>query len=417
MRLRTAERPLVGALFALSFALKVAAVAYFNADLAGRLTTPDTRDVYRPIAEGLSVGRGYQLHGDHRDATRVPPVFPLYLAAIYRVFGHDAPDWIPAVLNGFWRAATTVMVYLLGVRFFGVATGRFAGLFHACDPWEAFWSALLVKESVAVFLLVAAISGAVSAADRPSYTRGLLAGALLALASLVRYMTLGLFPCLLVLLVCGWRRGRPLRPQSARLVTAFTLGFLFVLAPWFWRNYRIFGEVVVSTHFAGRYLFVGNGAWVVSSTDGFTRANPTTAEGEFIRGVEQNVPRPAEADRVFLEKALQNLASHPGAIVSLLRAKLVNMWRPTFVEASLRNRLVLGLSYCFVLAFAVGGMVLSLRERERLGMLYVPLAFFFVSHLVFMAEIRHRQYLSPFLDIFAGHAVDRLRRRRDGDRV
>ncbi len=249
-------RPVLLYLFTLSLALKLLGVAYMNIYLHWNLVAPDTRGSYQPLAEHLLQGQGYQVDGDYLDATRVAPLFPVYLASVYGLFGMDVPTWWLGVLNALFRAATTVLVYLISKRYFGAMVGVMAALLHACDPWEMFWVAFVLKESLAVFWFTLAIWWAVRMFDNPSWQRGALAGVALGLASLTRYASLGYYPWVLGLI--GWRTCRRFLAPSLglRLAAVVTAGLLVVLAPWVVRNYGVSGEPLISSHFAGLFIFI-----------------------------------------------------------------------------------------------------------------------------------------------------------------
>src|SRR5262245_20850604 len=120
-------------LFALSLAVKLAGVAYMNRNLGWNLVAPDARDVYIPLAKALAQGKAYQLDGSHLAATKLAPVYPLFLAAVYRVAGFDVPTWVFGVLNALMRASTTLLVFALAAWAFGDRAGVAAGVIHAID--------------------------------------------------------------------------------------------------------------------------------------------------------------------------------------------------------------------------------------------------------------------------------------------
>ena len=392
-------------LFLLSFAFKVAGVGYLTATHGSELDPPDTRNLYAPLAHGLLAGEGYHLAGDYRDATRVPPVFPLYLAAVHGLLGSDVPALGIGILNSVFRGWTTLLVYLLGRRLFGEETGLAAGLLHACDPWEAFWAAFPLKESLAVFLFVLTVWWLLRTLDHPSWARGFLAGAGLGVASLARYATLGFYPFAVMLLAGRVHRSGLTLGAATRLAAIFTLGTLASLCPWLARNQRLFGEPVISTHLAGRYFYVANGPGVVQAPDTSGYSGRALPDAAFIREMERSAEGPAAREWAFFRQTIRHLAIDPAAVAALLRTKLVNQWRPTFEGASLANQVVLGGSYAAFMMLSIAGLALSWKRRSGLALPLAVVAFYLLTHLLFFAEIRYRQYLTPFLALFAGQTL------------
>jgi hypothetical protein len=156
------------------------------------------------------------------------------------------------------RSVVTCPVYWLALRAFGATPAVFAGAWHAIDPWEAFWSAFVLKESLAVLLSITAIVLVSRALDRCSERVCVFAGIAIAFASLTRYATLGLFAWTLLLFAwCALRAMFDLK-SAARLAAAVTLGVIVGLSPWLIRNRAALGVTVVYTQ-PGYYLYVSNG--------------------------------------------------------------------------------------------------------------------------------------------------------------
>ena len=398
-----------------SIAVKLLGVAYMNSYLAWNLVPPDTRSVYRPLALSLANGTGYQLGGDPRAATRVAPGFPVYLAAVYRASGDDAPVWLLGVLNAFMRAGITCLVYLLALRAFGAAPALFAGLVHAIDPWEAFWSAFVLKESLAVLLSIAAIALVARTLSSRSFVPGIFAGLAIAAASLMRYATLGLFAWTLLLLAwCAWRRLVDVR-AAVRIAGAITLGVFVGLSPWLLRNRAVLGVPVVYTQ-AGYYLFVSNGPGTEKKIDTWGYSGLSTADvrkAEAIAGQHRGV---VDRDSAFFREAIGHIVSHPLDAAALVVGRFVNMWRPTFEGASPANIVILGGWFCVFAVASIAGLVqapqvVAVDGRDTVRVLYWAVLFYVLLHAAFWSEIRYRQYATPILAVFAGVALSMVRDR------
>lgn len=406
------ERSILLYLFALPLTLKLLGITYMNTYLNWNLVAPDTRGSYQPLAEHLLQGHGYEVDGDYLDATRVAPLFPLYLASVYGLFRMDVPIWWLGVLNALFRAATTALVYLISKRCFGAMAGVTAALLHACDPWEMFWVAFVLKESLAVFLLTLAVWWVVRMFDSPSWQRGILAGVALGLASLTRYASLGYYPWVLGLI--GWRAYRRLLAPSLglRLAAVVTAGLLAVLAPWVVRNYSVSGEPLISSHFAGLYFYLSNGPGVEQAPDTWGYSGQTLPDPGPIAHVKRAYDRLNTREWMLFRQGLRHLIFHPDHALTIFSGRFYNMWRPTFENASYKNFLVLGMPYCALLLLALIGLALALKKRAELSVLYATLAFFLFLHLFFWSEIRYRQYITPFLAVFAGYPLGLLAQRR-----
>src|SRR5262245_1352389 len=393
-------------LFALSLTVKLAGVAYMNRNLGWNLVAPDARDSYVPLAKDLAQGKGYQLEGNHPAATKLAPGYPVFLAAVYRIGGFDVPTWVFGVLNAVMRAATTLLVFALAARAFGERAGAVAALIHAVDPWEAFWTAFVLKESLAVLLAIAAIYLSVRSLEQPTWVRGTFAGAAIGLASLTRFATLGLFFMLLALLAVGATRGSIPGRSALRLAAAATVGVVLALSPWLARSMSLFGGPFLYTQ-AGSYFFVSNGP-------GAERAPDTQGYSGLSTGDLKNAPavhrrkRPYAAREAELARlTFTHVATHPLVFARLVAARVVKLWRPTFAGSSWSNLIVLGLPYCVMLAAAIAGLAMGIRHPPSPAqeVLYWTVGFYVLLHAMFWSEIRYRQYVTPLLSAFAGYAA------------
>jgi len=81
---------------------------------------------------------------------------------------------------------------------------------------------------------------------------------------------------------------------------------------------------------------------------------------------------------------------------------------------SVRYKLISLFSYGPVLLLAIWGMIDSRRRWRRSVMLYLPLLFFLIVHLVILGSIRYRLPITPYLILFAGYGITALAHRLKG---
>jgi len=406
---KASEARLLFGLWLIALAARFAGVVLGILILGDMLVAEDSHGVYLPIAQNLAAGKGYQFYGTHYDATRIPPLYPIWLALLMATVGPQVPLWLSGLFNAAFRAGGCVLLYLLARRYFGERAARWAFALYLLDPWEALWVGYLLKESLAVPLFLLGVWQLGRLADAPSGRTAALAGATIGLATLARYPSGALWIAGLLVVIWILRRegggARHLLRRGVRLVAALTTGMLLVLSPWLVRNWRVTGQPVLSTHFVGRYFYTSNSPSRVLDTRGYAEAQGldfallrrTNAEQKPIQG----------EGRLFLH-ALRELLGRPDHIIVRIATKVANMWRPTFGVSSLRNLLILALPYCVLMLLALGGIVVAVRQRLPCLAIVAPLAVMIAIHLVFWAEVRNRQYPMPLLHAFGGLAVARL---------
>jgi len=172
------------------------------------------------------------------------PGYPVFLATIWRFVGPASWQLLAArILQALLSVATAWIVYLLGRRF-GERTGLIALLFAAIYPPLTLANSYLLTEVLYTLLVTVFVWSLVNWVARPTWWGAAAAGATFSLGLWVR-PTLSLwivFACVLVLVVRR-RRFRALLGQMMLMA----LVAIAVIAPWWIRNYELYGRVVPFT--------------------------------------------------------------------------------------------------------------------------------------------------------------------------
>ena len=186
---------------------------------------------------------------------------PFYYMFMGSVFAWTGPSvWTARVVHILLSVVAAGLIFDLCRRTFGVFIASLAGFFAALDFHDARVDLETMTEPLGSFLIVVSlwcfVSGMQRAGDmaKPHQKFGpaallFLSGAFLALGNLTRPLTLPAGLALVVLVLLPLRRaGDPsrLRRPILRLVVAYALGVVLLLAPWLARQYRAYGVVTLS---------------------------------------------------------------------------------------------------------------------------------------------------------------------------
>lgn len=343
---------------------------------------------YDEIAKNLAAGRGF-MYADFPTALR-PPVYPAFLAAVYRLFGHDYTA--VRLLQGLAEAFTVVLTYLIGRRFFGRGVAAAAGIAVALQPALVVNSGFLLTETLYTLIL----TGSFYLFLRSQYelSRGLAVGAgvLLGLGALCRPTGLAL-PLVLAFGVLFCDR----KLQRLKLAAAAALIALLTVAPWTIRNAVVLGTLTpVSNSSFGIVLWMGSYApWDLE-----WRGWDEPPVGELVRGLHP-ARDAAEIDRIFIREAGKNIAESPLTYGWFCARKVWNLWRPTPGEKSQvfgSSILFWGLRSYHVLTVALFlvGLLLPRRVRRRDVWLFLLLLFWTALHALTFSVPR---YLLPVLPV------------------
>ena len=349
---------------------------------------------YFGTARNVASGLGYVLP-DGRFLGSVPPAFPVFLAAVFKVFGVGLTQAVAAqVVLG---AATAVLVYYLARHYFGNKTAFIAAAIFSVHPVYVWTSRVVLSETLATFLVAAALL-AYARASRGSAAYAVVTGLLLAATALCRSA--------LLVVALVWtagsafyrRGGGAVRVRTVALVAA---AFLALTGLWTYRNYRVFGAFVPSTLNAGQILYEGNmrlaGGDVPTSVA--LRRSPEFAERV---GPYWGTPRAdLEYDRFYREKAFELLGRYRLRFARSLPGRFVHFFSPA-PTARKRVPFVVWIVVGGLLTVAAwAGILLFRRPASRTFALLAPVAAVALTHVVLKPLLRFRVPVEFILIIFA----------------
>ncbi|HUV87041.1 MAG TPA: hypothetical protein VMX79_07995 [bacterium] len=363
---------------------------------------------YDGLARSLAAGNGYASAGV---PTAYWPVgYPVVLATSYIIFGYH---YLPVIiLQAAIGAATAAGVYLLA-RALGLELwGRAAALLLALWPSQIAYASRLFPYVIFGFIFLASVyvitkyKGYIAAA-----VAGLLAGG----AALLMPIALPL-PVLFFLHDVLTRRA-VLRAAARGALAAAVAGV--VVAPWVWRNYRVFGEFIPGDTNGGVTLWMGNNPRATGTYFfPIDRKNPLLLfDGELERDregyrlsrfyIRHNV-------RQFLLLTVPKFVYIYGADVSAFQLEgLRRGEEPRETAVGLRGR-VAQTYYALCCVLFVLGLY---RHRRRLFIIRSPArsslaalllwpAYLTAVYLVFFGQDRYHLTIVPFLAVLAGAAVN-----------
>jgi hypothetical protein len=376
------------------------------------------RNGYLAIAKHLVAGEGYSIGklltyysvGHLVPTAARSPVPVLAFAGALWLFGSH---WYYPLLLFAWclsgvvaAAAYWIAVRASGRQWLGVWTGVvFAGYLSEMFITTTY---AIASEPLFAALLALYLVLLIRAGDDGRVRTAALAGVALALATLTRPTVLWL--CVVSV---AWILYR-LRTRGVALAIAFTAIFAALQVPWVVRNYRVFGEPLVTTTLGGFVLYRHNGMIEEGKyTVGYTHA-------EFepkVRRLAAASGRPLES---FSETELSDLLyaegrriiqTYPWRYVKLSALRTIWIW---YNENSGRGLYAVQNFLIYLLALL--GTFYALRTREPIYLLLLAhIAYFVAVHSAINVQYRFICPLMPYMILLAGLPVWAWRY-RDGRR-
>ena len=370
------------------------------------------------IGRSLAIGHGYSdpfILGGTGPTAWLPPLFPLLIAACFKLFGVYTPLAAFAIiaLNCVFSAATSPAVYEIAGRCFNPRIAVWSGWLWALYPaamqfavkwvWEMTLTTMLFTWVLVIALRVKGIGGNEREGDAQTLSRWLLFGLLWGLIGLCN-------PSLLLFLpVCGVWMLVGAKDLKRSFSMAVISGMLFIacIAPWTWRNWRVFHTFIPMRGNFGAEFYYGNRP----DAQGFPWGVIIASRADLARYTQIGEPRYVNE---LGQRAKAYIHQHPGHFIRLTIKRIYFFWvtvpRPLSKSAFLEY--VREFHYCFFSITGLLGLGLALKRRVPAAGLFAvaffiaPLTYYFVT-----VAARFRHPIEPLITILTVYLFQSAERR------
>lgn len=348
------------------------------------------------------------------------PLYPYFLALVYKVFGVNL--LVPRLVQALIGSASCGMVYLLGLELFDRRAALAAGVAATVYPLLVYFDGELLIPTLLIFMLLVGMLLLYKCERRDRYWFA--PGALWGLASITQPNVLAFVGLTPIWFWLTYRRG------MWRRVVPFGLALIAVILPVAVRNLVVSGEFIPIAWQAGTNFVIGNNP----DSDGMTAVVPGTRKdwwGGFydVRRIAEEAAgrrlRYSEVDRFWLGQGLRFWKESPGKALLLLLRKCYLFFagheipnnrdtyffsRFTFLKFLLFRLPMLQFPFGLLVPLAGVGMLFARKQWRRHLPVYLFIAGYSVSYIVFFVTDRYRLPLVPPLLLFASSAAFALYR-------
>ena len=321
-----------------------------------------------------------------------PPLYAYFLSALVGLTGSfEAAKWAQVAVG----ALAIPAIGRVGARAFSPRVGLWAAAVAALYLEMIWFSVHFWSETVFLTLLWWAIERLLKAEEERRAGLAVAAGALWGLAVLTRETVFYFLPFAAAWLAVRAGRG------GARRAGAFLLTSVLVVAPWSYRNWRVFGAFVPVSTSGGQNLFQGN-----------TRI-PRDETYEMVHAVKGKIEQYRYAMRMGLEAIRDR---QPWWILEKLRDEMPLFWEADSLvlvhikrgaygavppAAAVAVALVVLAPYVALLGLFVIGLT-RLRPTKPAVLLVGFLAYYNLIHVVTHGFARYRLPVMPVVFLVAG---------------
>jgi hypothetical protein len=383
------------------------------------------------IARAVVLGRGYAdpfVNGTGPTAWS-PPLYPLLLAAVFKVFGIYTPisGWVILSINSLFSALTAPAIYEIATRCYGTSArglriALWSGWLWALYPaamqyavrwvWEMSLTAMLFTWALVFALRIRDANGTAIKQRPNSVASWLFLGLLWGMIALANPALLLFFPICILWLITGDKD----KAAAIRNAILACVVFTACLAPWVGRNWAAFHSLIVTRGNLGAELYAGNGPgsygfpWgaTISMVDGHfdTRLYKQLGELRYVK--------------MQGDKAKAYIRSHKIHFAQISLKRFYFFWagvlHPTDRHPVLEY--IREINYCFFSLTGLLGLGLSLRRRIpglwlfTWAFLLLPVSYYFVT-----PGARFRHPLEPLIDIFTAFLFQSVTSRKPASRI
>jgi Flp pilus assembly protein TadD/4-amino-4-deoxy-L-arabinose transferase-like glycosyltransferase len=338
------------------------------------------------------------------------PLYPHVLALTYAISRGSFlfPRIVQFVLGG----ATSVIVYVLARRFYGLMAGIIAGLLCAVYPVLVYFDGELLTESLFTLLTMLGILLIEAAARVRKFHLWFAGGLILGLALITR-PTIGLF---LPLVIVG---ALMVSRRRLAVIAVLLAGMVVPAVPVAVHNYAASGEFIPLVWQGGLNFYLGNNP----AADGWSATGPEIRK-DWWGGYKDMVaiPRAAmgrepnfgEVSAFWSQRGLDFVRTQSSQWLRLMLKKIALFWSSmefpnnqdyNFMRTqswTLKNPLV---NFGTIAPLALLGMLVTARRWRHLFFLYAFVLAYFAATVTFFVCARYRMPVVPALCIFAAGAI------------
>jgi len=364
------------------------------------------------IARSIAQGEGFSNpYGGHTGPSAwEPPLYPYFMAGVFRVFGiySYASAWALLTFNSLLSALTCIPIHLIADRVFGQRIALWSARTWALLPWIWYWSIHWLWDTTFTPLVLSLIFlTALDLQERQGLRGWIRFGSLWGIGALANPAMLAFLP------FCGlwiWRQRFKHRLPSITGVALSSVIFFAVLSPWLIRNYEAFGRFVFIRDDFGFEFRLGN--W--KSADGMLMAylQPSQNKLEFEKFQRMGeLAYAADCKSLAFEWIRQN----PNRFVIISLKRFFYYWNGVPRETSstapvdFRTSLFLATS-----VLSLWGLGRAIRHKRPAAWLFAGLVLTYptVYYFVF-PHARYRHPIEPELLILAVFLVSEVRTRAE----
>ena len=348
---------------------------------------------YDEAATNLLNGQGYKMYGYR---SYQPPGYPAFLAAAYKLFGHDYVR--VKIIQALLGSLGCLLIYLVAKMVFNGKVALISALIYAFYDGLIFLNGHLLTENIFIILELLAVICLLNFASTKSKLSLALSGILIGLAALSRTQIIFSIP-----LIFLW-----IAIVSKRWFFYSFLLFLFIgltISPWTIRNYLIHHRLVPIATYSGESLYRFN----------YPNGINVELARERKRFKELGL-KEADMNSYYFKRVFEYIKENPKTyffdfFIGKLSWNLNEFFFGDYIwfpcsKPGVKIPYVPLISWRILSLFSFMGLLLSFRVWRKASLFYLYLLpYLAIMLIILFSWTRFRLSIIPFFIIFAAVAI------------
>lgn|GEM_PF-2524419 len=352
----------------------------------------------------------------------IPPLYPLFLAAMYEIAGDTVRtvQWIE-IVQVMLSGVICILLYSIVRIKFNQQIALISGLLFAIFPVLVYLPGQISAANIYIFLNCLLLYCLFRGEQKHHTLSFLIAGMVFGLLVLSRAQTIIYLPFILFWI------GFIVKKHVWQRVLSFMILTMVVLAPWVYRNYRVFNTFVPLTTQGGYNLWQGQNPDASGTRSQYTDPpfHIRAEVEEEIKSLPATYAYELALQDIYMREAVAFIKNDPGRVVILGLRKCVfywgHYWGINFTYPGAQSPLY-WLPWFIMLPFFLTGLVQSFRARKKYFLFYIYFIVATLTVMTFFVIPRYRLFILPLVFPFASNGVRpsilfilrKMRRRQNG---
>jgi len=355
---------------------------------------------YMGIAELIYSNNFTYPNSEIRDAPGTPYFYSLFYP-LSKIIGLNAF----AIGNIIISTLSIYIFYQISLLIFqDLKIANISAFITLIYPFFNFYSISILTETLYIFLLYISFYYIIKFYKSMNIKYMILFSVFFALDTLVRFVNLSMFIFFIALTIIWMIQRKKNLLYIIKVILVSSFFFILTLSPWWIRNYHVFDEfVTTSVGESGKVFYSGN--------------NPMNKSGGGIGGIDvdfssfEHIKNAKAKDEAMLNAGIKWIKDNPKDWAILEIRKLIRLYSPIFFTDKYNTwyyNIISVMSYGVIFIL----FIVSLFKLKQYFWLYSPMLLYLILltgvHLVFIASLRYRLPVEPFMIIMVSFLIPPL---------